>query len=95
MRFNEMVSSTYVPDYEKTPYWGYPENDSVEMIFDSKKWTVSNYYKEGYDIPFGQLVLVEDGVHWARPQHGDLAWNFMKQFRRNDDGKIEVLNQKQ
>lgn len=91
MLFNEMVSTGFVPDYDTTPYWGYPEHDSSELIFDGKAWTVSNYYKDGYDVPFGQLILVEDGIHWARLQHARLAWDFMKHFRRNESGRIELL----
>ena len=75
--------------YDATPYWGYPERDASELTFDGKTWTVSNYYKDGCDIPFGQLILVEDGIHWARPQHARLAWDFMKHFRRNESGQIE------
>lgn len=91
MLFNEMADAGFEPDYEKTPFWGYPEQDTSELIFDGKTWTVSNYYKEGYEIPFGQLILVEDGIHWARPQHARLAWDFMKQFRRNEDGTIGTV----
>ena len=92
MLFNEMADSSFVSDYDKTPYWGYPEQDSYELDFDGKTWMVSNYYKAGYDVPFGQLILVEDGIHWARPQHAQLAWDFMKHFRRNDIGSIEQLD---
>ncbi len=91
MLFNEMVDATFEPDYDTTPYWGYPEQDSSELSFDGKTWTVSNYYKDSYDVPFGQLILVEDGIHWARPQHARLAWDFMKHFRRNESGQIELL----
>ena len=93
MLFNEMVDSSFVPDYDKTPYWGYPEEASENLRFDEKVWTVSNYFKSGYDIPFGQLILVEDGIHWARPQHAQLAWDFMKHFRRDENGKIEIISE--
>ena len=89
MLFNEISDKSFKPDYDSTPYWGYPETEKTELSFDGKTWTVSDYYKDGYDIPFGELILVEDGIHWARPQHAQLAWDFMKQFRRNDKGMIE------
>ena len=91
MLFNEMIETNFVPDYDRTPYWGYPEDSSSAIIYDGKTWTVSKYYRDGYEIPFGQLILVEDGIHWARPQHAQLAWDFMKQFRRNSEGLIEVI----
>ena len=91
MLFNEMADPSYVPDYDRTPYWGYPEQDSSVMVFDGKAWMVSNYYKDGYDVPFGQLILVEDGIHWARPQHAQLAWDFLKHLRRNENGTLELL----
>ena len=91
MLFNEMVPAGFVPDYDTTPYWGYPEQDSGELNFDGKTWTVSDYCKDGFDVPFGQLILVEDGIHRARPQHAQLAWDFMKHFRRNESGRIELL----
>lgn len=91
MLFNEMIGTDYVPDYDRTPYWGYPEDSASSIIYDGKTWTVSKYYRDGYEIPFGQLILVEDGIHWARPQHAQLAWDFMKQFRRNSEGLIEVI----
>lgn len=56
-----------------------------------KEWTVSDYYRDGYTVTFGQLVLVEDGIHWAREYHAQLAWDFMKQFCRNEQGMIEQI----
>ena len=33
---------------------------------------------------------MQDGIHWARRPHAELAWNFMKNFRRNENGEIEI-----
>ena len=90
--FNEMIDETTDADYIETPYWGYKASDSSVLHYDGKSWTVSNYDKAGYEIPFGQLILVEDGIHWARKPHAELAWAFMRQFRRNSDGQIEVIH---
>ena len=38
-----------------------------------------------------RLMLVEDGIHWTRKHHAQLAWDFMKQFRRNEQGMIEQI----
>lgn len=88
MLFNEMINESSSADYNKTAYWGYPSNDVFIMEFEEKKWEVSNYFKQGYTVPFGQLILVEDGIHWARKPHAQLAWEFMKHFRRNEKGII-------
>ena len=37
-------------------------------------------------------LLVEDRIHWARKRHAQLAWDFMKQFRRNEQGTVEQIN---
>lgn len=92
MLFNGMADTGYAPDYRKTPYWGYPAANSSALDFDGKAWTVSNYYKDGYSVPFAQLILVQDGIHWARKPHAQLAWDFLKQFRRNPDGSIEQIS---
>ena len=91
MLFNEMIDIDSAADYQMTPYWGYPANDTETLQYDGKDWAVSNYYKEGYSVPFGQLILVQDGIHWARRPHAELAWNFMKNFRRNENGEIEMI----
>ena len=91
MLFNEMCSASYTPDYDAVTYWGYHADKVSELRFDGKLWTVSDFHKAGYDVPFGQLILVEDGIHWARPRHAQLAWDFMKHFRRNSDGAIETV----
>lgn len=91
MLFNEMAAESFMPDYEETAFWGYPPDESSALMFDGKEWTVLDYYKDGYTVPFGQLILVEDGTHWARKPHAQLAWDFMKQFRRNEQGMIEQI----
>ena len=39
-----------------------------------------------------RLIPEEDGIHWARKHHAQPAWDFMKQFRRNEQGMIEQVN---
>ncbi len=92
MLFNEMTTESFTPDYEETAFWGYPPDVTSILKFEGKEWAVSDYYKDGYTVPFGQLILVEDGIHWARTPHAQLAWDFMKQFRRNEQGTIEQIN---
>lgn len=92
MLFNEMSAEDFSPDYGQTAFWGYPPASVSVLVFDGKEWAVSDYYKDGFTVPFGQLILVEDGIHWARKPHAQLAWDFMKQFRRNEQGTIEQIS---
>ena len=93
MLFNEMAEESFTPDYNVTPYWGYPASSAEVLQFDGKDWTVSNYRKDGFAAPFGQLILVQDGIHWARKPHAQLAWDFMKHFRRNEQGEIVEIGE--
>ena len=93
MLFNEMAEESFTPDYDATPYWGYPADSTEVLQFDGKDWTVSNYRKDGFTAPFGQLILVQDGIHWARKPHAQLAWDFMKHFRRNEQGEIVEISE--
>ena len=91
MMFNGMSTEDFTPDYDQTAFWGYLPDASSVTMFDGKKWEISDYYKDGYTVPFGQLILVEDGTHWARKPHAQLAWEFMKHFKRNEQGVIEQI----
>lgn len=48
MRFNEMTDPSFIPDYDAAPYWGYPEDSRTEEKISGRKWTVSDYYKDGW-----------------------------------------------
>ena len=93
MLFSEMAEESFVPNYDDTPYWGYPADSTEVLQFDGKDWMVSNYHKDGFTVPFGQLILVQDGIHWARKPHARLAWDFMKHFRRNKQGEIVEISE--
>ena len=93
MLFSGMTEESFTPDYDATPYWGYPADSTEVLQFDGKDWTVSNYHKDGFTVTFGQLILVQDGIHWARKPHAQLAWDFMKHFRRNEQGEIVEISE--
>lgn len=91
------------PDYAKTPYWGYvpdksyvlyPEYTDYDIHGDNPEkksgisWTVNEYYKDGYQHPFTQLILIDGAEHVMHSNHAELAWNFFRHFQRNSDGKI-------
>ena len=92
MLFNEMSSEDFEPNYDETAFWGYAPDKTSTMEFNGKTWEISDYFKDGYNVPFGQLILVEDGIHWARQPHAQLAWDFMKHFRRSENGGVEQID---
>lgn len=86
--FNEMITEEVQPDYQQTPYWGYEPSSVEETEADGTLLTVSSYQKDGYQNPFAQLVLIDGETHRVHSYDAALAWNFMKQFRRNEDGSL-------
>ena len=82
MLYNGLISNDETADYDKTPYWGYEPDETASETMAGWEWSFSNYYKEGYDAPFAQLVIVEDREHRPREGEAEVAWNFFKNFRR-------------
>ena len=90
-------------DYHEVPYWGF-RPDSQGSIWPEYKdyhyyggngvtqsnveWQVSDYYREGYEAPFAQLVLIEGADHTPHDYHARIAWDFFSRFSRNTDGTI-------
>ena len=90
-------------DYHEVPYWGF-RPDSQGSIWPEYKdyhyyggngipqsnveWQASDYYREGYEAPFAQLVLIEGADHTPHDYHARIAWDFFSRFSRNTDGTI-------
>jgi poly(3-hydroxybutyrate) depolymerase len=86
--FDEMMTEETKPDYRTTPYWGY-EPSSIEKTEKSgTPVTISSYRKEGYKNPFAQLVLIDGETHRVHDYDAELAWDFMRKFRRREDGSL-------
>lgn len=97
MLYNEMISQDYTPDYEKTPYWGYAPDETQKLFLNNRECDICSYFKEGYSSPFAQLIIVEDSNHRPRPEEAEFAWDFFKNFKRVNGGKIieeNKINQK-
>lgn len=90
--YNEMLSASVEADYDKAPYWGYVPDKSEKIILNGREWHFDNYYKEGFSEPFAQLVIAEDSEHRPRQEEADVAWDFFKNYKRSQDGKIERCN---
>lgn len=90
--YNEMINEELEPDYDAAPYWGYMPDESETVTMDGREWKFDNYYKDGYSVPFAQLVIVEDSEHRPRKEEAEVAWNFFRNFKRNADGEIELCS---
>lgn len=89
--YNEMIEEDTPCDYASSPYWGYTPDEKRIRKINGRKWEISNYYKEGYASAFAQLIIVEDDEHRCRKEEAELAWQFFKQFKRNSNGEIEMV----
>ena len=98
---NGMKEADAVPDYDAYPYWGYrpDETDSVypayhdyhpygySPVFQSDtEWKISRFYKDGFENPFAELILVEGAGHTPHDRNAGMAWNFFSRFRRDGGG---------
>ena len=86
--YNEMITPSTQPDYDQTPFWGYLPDDTRSMELNGRTWQFCDYFKDGYPAPFAQLVTVEDSEHRPRPEEAVIAWDFFRQYRRNEAGQI-------
>ena len=90
--YDEMITETTGEDYHKTPYWGYAPDTTSQGKASGDSWTVSDYYREKEDIfPYAQLILIDGAGHQPHSYEADLAWNFMKNFRKGKNG-IEMAD---
>ncbi len=92
MRWNGLIGRLEKPEYDVTEYWGYKPDEVVSETLDDRTWTFSNFYKEGYNAPFVQLVLIDDARHKINNMDAAVAWNFLRKFSRGADGIIYELD---
>lgn len=91
------------PNYQETPYWGYKPDKSYTIYpnytdYDpyggspkkrsGVRWTVNDYYLNGFKNPFAQLILIDGAAHIPHDYHADIAWEFFQHFRRVSGGRI-------
>ena len=92
------------PDYHSAPYWGY-RPDARRSIYpeyydynprggspvfrSGVEWQISDYFKEGNDAPFAQLILIEGAPHIPHDYHARIAWEFFSHFKRISDGTVK------
>ena len=71
------------PEYRDYAYYGGNGTPQANV-----EWQVSDYFREGYEAPFAQLVLIENAQHTPHDYHARIAWDFFSRFSRNEDGTI-------
>jgi flavodoxin/poly(3-hydroxybutyrate) depolymerase len=90
-RMNEMITQSTRTDYTKVPYWGYEPDNTHTLTREDRGWQFSDYYKDGYAQPFAQLVLIEGAEHTPHQYDARAAWQFLKQYSRNEKGEIVAV----
>lgn len=90
-RMNEMITQSARADYAKVPYWGYEPDETHTLTRGDREWQFSDYYKDGYTHPFAQLVLIEGAEHTPHQYEAQAAWQFLKQYSRNEKGEIVAV----
>ncbi len=89
---NEIITSDTVADYNAYPYWGYAP-DEYEVIYDKDlEWQISSYYKDGYSDPIVQAVMLIGAGHSNADYMAQIAWDFMSNYARAEDGSVIDLN---
>lgn len=100
---NGLFSAEQTPDYDRTPYWGYPatetstEYPTYRDIFSSDvhngdvAWTISRYFCSDDRYPLAELILVENAEHIPHSCNAIYVWDFFRHFARADDGSIIEL----
>jgi len=75
-------------DYGAYPFWGY-KPDKFDTITDKNlTFEVNSFHKEGYANPMVQLVTFIGAGHANADYMATIAWDFMKQFARGEDGSV-------
>lgn len=88
MLYNEMIDDSVKADYDQTPYWGYKPDDVHTVTHGGRNWQIGNYYKDGYQAPFAQLVLIDGTDHRENQYEASTAWDFLRHYARGKDGSV-------
>ena len=101
---NGLFSGEQTPDYNQTPYWGYPADEILVEYPDYRdifshaahsgdvKWEISRYHHPDYSQPLAELILVEGADHIPHSCNARYAWDFLRHFARAEDGTIVEID---
>ncbi len=87
--FNEIILGD--PDYSIN-MWGYAGDLTTSLVMQGYTYVIDDFYAEGYTNPMLELVTVENVAHACSNVYADLAWAYMSNFARGEDGSVIELN---
>lgn len=86
--FNELIDKDTYADVDKYYFWGFKAHKEYKIYANGRNWFISEFYKEDYKNPIGKLILRENAKHTKDKYSSTLAWDFMKNFARNENGEV-------
>lgn len=83
MLANEMEPVTY--DFEANPVIGYEADRTVNVLLNNEYRNTTWYRNNEEGVPMVAVHYTEGLIHALYPEYAKLAWNFMKQYSRNQE----------
>lgn len=75
-------------DYAQTPLWGYAPDQQYTTTDKGSEWIFHDFYKDGYESPFLELVTIVGAGHANNDYMATVAWDFLSQYVRLPDGTV-------
>ena len=85
---NEVTIDSF--DYAVYPYWGFATDSEEDIYYKDLHYNVQKMKLAGYDADFMEFVYLECAAHSCSDYYARLAWDFMDQFARGEDGSVIV-----
>ncbi len=85
---NEVTIDSF--DYAVYPYWGFATDSEEDIYYKDLHYNVQKMKLAGYDADFMEFVYLEGAAHSCSDYYARLAWDFMDQFARGEDGSVIV-----
>ena len=83
MQANGIEPVTY--DFEANPLIGYEADRTVDILLNNEYRNTTWYKNNEAGVPMVAVHYTEGLVHALYPEYAKLAWNFMKQYSRNQE----------
>ena len=78
------------PDYSINAY-GYEADETYTETYQDIDYTFYDYYVDGYSSPIVELVEVDGVAHACSNVYASLAWDFLSNYARGEDGSVVEL----
>ena len=79
-------------DYAANPFWGYTPDNYYTVTDKDLEWQFSDFYSADYKNPVVQMVTLVGAAHSNADYMATVAWDFLKNFARAEDGSLVELN---